>query len=63
MWIYGNRKNDYVALLLSGVLLLAVSQGLEGIDGSTAAFFRGLLVGLSIVCSVIGLLLYGRQKG
>lgn len=63
MWIYGNRRNDYVAFLLFGVLLVAFSQGLESVGGSAAAFFRGALIGLSIVCSLFGLFLYGRQKG
>jgi hypothetical protein len=63
MWVDGNRRGDYTALLLCGIVLLAISQGLESMEGATTAFFRGLMIGLSIVCSAIGLWLYARQRG
>lgn len=54
-------KDNYSALLIAGVLLLAVSQALESLTGPLANFVHGVLIGLSIVCSVIGLVLYARS--
>lgn len=63
MWVYGNRRSDCAPLLLSGLLFLAVSQGLEGMGGSVAALFRAILIGLAGVCGLLGLVLYARRKG
>jgi hypothetical protein len=54
-------KDNYTALLIAGLTLVAVSQALEGLTTPVARFLHGLLVGLSIVCSVIGLTLYARS--
>lgn len=53
---------DYSSLLFIGVILVAISQGLEGMTSPFALFSRGLLIGLSIVCSLVGLYLYGKTK-
>ena len=63
MWVNGNRRSDYSTLLLFGVLLLAVSQALEGSTNGVAGFARGAAIGLSIACNLIGLALYARKKG
>ena len=55
-------KNDYNALLIAAVLMLAVSQTLEGITTPLARFLHGFLIGLSIVCSISGLVLYSRSS-
>jgi hypothetical protein len=51
-------KDNYSALLIAGVMLVAVSQTLESLTTPVARFLHGLLIGMSIVCSVIGLVLY-----
>jgi hypothetical protein len=61
MWVNGNRKNGYSSLLISGVILLAISQALESIPGGAVGFVRGVLIGLSIVCCLAGLYLYARR--
>jgi hypothetical protein len=54
-------KDNYTALLIAGVMLVAVSQALEGMATPLAQFLHGVLIGLSIVCSAIGLVLYARS--
>lgn len=51
-------KDNYSALLIAGVLLVAVSQALESLSTPLANFLHGVLIGLSIVCSTVGLVLY-----
>jgi hypothetical protein len=55
-------KDNYTSLLIAGVMLVAVSQTLEGIASPAARFGHGVLIGLSIVCSVLGLILYVRPS-
>jgi hypothetical protein len=61
MWVYGNARNKYGWALIVSVLLLAVSQALESLQGDAASFLRGLLVVLSIVSTLVGLYLYVRR--
>lgn len=61
MWVNGNARSFYGWALILGVVLLAISQGLEGLQGDVAAFARGVLIGLSIVSSLVGLYLYARR--
>lgn len=56
------KSIDFGSLLAIGVMLLAVSQGLEGMASPFAQFTRGVLIGLSIVCNLIGLVLYGKAR-
>ena len=60
----GNQPNkeikyDYGTILLMAILLLGVSQSLESIQTPTGSFIRDVVIGMSIACSVIGLILYG----
>jgi riboflavin transporter FmnP len=55
-------KLDYQTILVIAVLLVALSQVLDGVQSPLAPFLHGLLVGLSIACSIIGLLLHGRRS-
>jgi hypothetical protein len=55
------QKFDYQSILVTAVLLVAFSQVLDGIQSPFVPFLRGLLLGLSVACSTIGLLLY-RQR-
>jgi hypothetical protein len=52
---------DFSTLLTSGVILLIVSQALEGTSSPTIDFLRGVCVGLSMVASLTGLYLYTRK--
>jgi uncharacterized membrane protein YccC len=51
-------KDNYSALLIAAVMLLGVSQALDGMVTPLARFLHGVLIGMSIACSVIGLVLY-----
>jgi hypothetical protein len=51
-------KYDYGTLLLMAILLLGISQGIESIQTPVGNFIRGVVVGKSIACSIIGLVLY-----
>ena len=53
-------KDNYSALLIAGVILMGVSQAIEGMTSPVALFLNGVLIGLSLVCSVVGLILYAR---
>jgi hypothetical protein len=44
--------------LLMAILLLGISQGIESIQTPVGNFIRGVVVGKSIACSIIGLVLY-----
>jgi hypothetical protein len=55
-------KYDYNSPLIAAILMLGVSQTLDGMATLIAQFFHGVLIGLSIVCSVIGLVLYTRSS-
>jgi hypothetical protein len=54
----GKSKYDYGTLLLMAILLLGVSQGIESIQTPVGSFIRGVVIGMSIACSLIGLVLY-----
>ena len=54
-------KLEYNSLLIASVILLGVGQTLEGLTTPMGLFLHGVLVGLSIVCSVLGLVLYVRR--
>jgi len=54
-------KADFSNLLISGVILLTVSQALEGTSSPTIDFLRGVCIGLSMVASTAGLYLYARK--
>jgi hypothetical protein len=51
-------KDNYSALLFAAVMLLAASQTLDGMITPVARFLHGVLIGMSIACSVLGLVLY-----
>jgi hypothetical protein len=50
---------DYGSVLIVAIFLLAVSQALDGLQTPVGLVFRSVTVGLSIVCSLICLVLYG----
>jgi hypothetical protein len=54
-------KLEYNSLLIAAVILLGVGQALEGLTTPVRLFLHGVLVGLSIVCRVLGLVLYVRS--
>jgi hypothetical protein len=62
MQTHNNLPGDYSSLLFIGVILVAISQGIEGMTSPFAQFSRGFLIGLSIVCSLVGLYLYEKAK-
>ncbi len=53
---------EYGPVLIVAVFLVALRQALDGVQTPAIAFVRGVVVGLSIVCSVLGLVLYGRSS-
>lgn len=57
------EKSDYSSLFISAILLLAVGLAMEGI-GTTPVrqFIEGLLIGMSIACSIIGFVVYARSQ-
>ena len=58
----GETKYDYGTILLMAVLLLGATQGMESIQTPVGSFIRGLAIGMSIACSVIGLVLYVQSR-
>jgi hypothetical protein len=40
-----------------GMLLLSVSQAMESLQGDLFAFQRGLAIGLSVACNLVGVFL------
>lgn len=63
MWVYGNRRNEALALLAGAVVLLAVTQALEAAGGTAAVWARWVAVGLSVVLGVAAAWLYLTRKG
>ncbi len=63
MWIYGNRRSNWGALLLVAVILLGVSQGLEGVRGTMSASVRLVSVGLAAACGLVGLWVRFAKRG
>jgi len=59
------EKYDYGTVLLMAVLLMSTSQAIESIQTPVGRFIRGVVVGMSIACSLIGLVLYvqSQKKG
>jgi hypothetical protein len=55
-------KLDFGSLLVAAVVLLAVGQAIERLATPFAQFVRGILIGLSIACSLIGLVLYSKSS-
>ena len=55
------EKYDYSSLFLIAILLLSTSQAIETIQTPIVSFIRGVAVGMSIACSLIGLVLYAQS--
>lgn len=55
-------KLDYTSLFIAAILTVAVGQTLEETTTHIARFLHGVLVGTSIGCSVLGLVLYTRSS-
>jgi hypothetical protein len=51
-------KYDYTSLFIAAMFLMTTSQGLESMQTPLGHFFRGVAIGLSIVCSLVGMALY-----
>jgi len=51
-------KYDYGTLFLMALLLVTASQAAESVQTPVGRFIRGVMIGMSIACSFIGLLLY-----
>ncbi|HSK88069.1 MAG TPA: hypothetical protein VK880_06935 [Anaerolineales bacterium] len=51
-------KYDYGTLFLVAIILVTTSQAVESIQTPVGRFIRGVAIGMSIVCSVTGLVLY-----
>ena len=56
---------EYGPVLILAVFLVALSQALDGLQTPAGVFVRGVVVGLSIFCSMLGLVLCCRviQEG
>ena len=56
------EQSDHNYLFISAILLLAVGLAAEGI-GTTSLrqFIEGMLIGMSIACSLIGFIVYIRS--
>lgn len=57
-----NQKYDYSSLFFAAIILLTASQATESIQTPVGNFIRGVTVGMSIVCSLIGLVLYAQSQ-
>lgn len=56
------QKSDYTSLFMGAILLLLVGLALDGTGGTPVhRFIEGLVFGMSIACSVIGLVVYVRS--
>ena len=55
---HGITQKDYSPLFLAAILLLGASQAAESMPTPAADFIRGIAVGMSIACSLIGLVMY-----
>jgi len=51
-------KYDYGTLFLMAIILVTTSQAVESFQTPVGRFIRGVAVGMSIACSVLGLVLY-----
>lgn len=54
----GKQKYDYGTVLLMAVLLMGTNQAIESIQTPAGRFIRGVVTGMSIACSFVGLVLY-----
>jgi hypothetical protein len=55
-------KYDYSALFLMAVLLVTASQAAESVQTPVGKFIRGVAIGMSIACSLLGLVLYAQSQ-
>jgi uncharacterized membrane protein YccC len=55
-------KYDYTSLLISATLLIGVAVATDGLTTPAGRFVNGVLIGMSIACSLIGLVLYVSSK-
>ena len=55
-------KFDYTVLFAAAILTVALGQTLDNSTTHIAQFLHGVLVGTSIACSVLGLVLYTRSS-
>jgi hypothetical protein len=51
-------KYDYGSLFLGAILLMGTAGAVEGMTSPVGRFFQGLLIGMSIACTLIGFILY-----
>ena len=51
-----------VHYFLVAILLIGASQAAESVQTPVGNFIRGVTVGMSIACSLIGLVLYVRSQ-
>ena len=51
-------KIDYTVLFAAAILSVAMGQTLDGTTTHLMRFLHGVLVGTSIACTVLGLVLY-----
>ena len=54
------EKSDYSSLFISAILLITVAVATEGLTTPVEQFIQGVLIGMSIACSVIGFAVYAR---
>jgi hypothetical protein len=52
------ERSDYSSLFISAILLITLAVATEGLATSVRQFIQGVLVGMSIACSVIGFAVY-----
>lgn len=55
-------KLDYASLFIAAILTVALVQLLEGNMNHIATFLHGAMVGTSIGCSLLGVILYTRAS-
>ena len=56
-------KQDHSSLFISAALLIAVGLSVDGITTTPAEkFVEGVLIGMSIACSLIGFIMYVRSS-
>jgi hypothetical protein len=57
------EKSDYSSLFISAILLLAVGLATEGMAATPVQqFLEGMLIGMSIACSIIGFVVFARSQ-
>jgi hypothetical protein len=54
------ERSDYSSLFIGAILLITVAVATEGLATPVRQFIQGVLVGMSIACSVIGFAIYAR---